>query len=163
MFGSKYFKADCHHSALLVYHLSTNKTAMTEWISEQLTAKTLWYNTSFQFQPGCIRYFKRHHIMRSIKINNALTISQQFFYQGIFPEKLLLQLVPTWPVVFWQNHCLIIKERYVVHKDNLVPRVSHLPVTWRGREDERPWERGWHKDTFSQIHGNSEQCTYQVL
>ena len=27
---------------------------------------------------------------------------------------------------------------------NLVPRVSHLPAPWssRGREDERPWERG---------------------
>ena len=28
---------------------------------------------------------------------------------------------------------------------NFVPRVSHLPAPWssRGREDERPWERGW--------------------
>ena len=26
---------------------------------------------------------------------------------------------------------------------NLVPRASHLTVPWRGRYDEKHWERGW--------------------
>ena len=35
------------------------------------------------------------------------------------PEKLLLESVPTWPVVFSRNGCLIAKEKYVVYKYTL--------------------------------------------
>ena len=73
----------------------------------------------------------KHKIDKNI---NTPIIGQQFLSRHI-PEKLLLELVPTWPVVFWWNHGLIAKERYVVV----------------------------YKYTFRQIHRNLQQYTYQVL
>ena len=63
-------------------------------------------------------------ITRSIKNNNAPIISKQFPSRHI-SEKLLLESVPTWPVVFSRNGCLIAKERFVAYKYTL-RQIHHI-------------------------------------
>ena len=45
------------------------------------------------------------------------------------PEKELFESVPTWPVIFRQNHCLSIKDGYVVSKYTF-RQIHHIMVIW---------------------------------